>query len=138
MATAEAEVESARAAYEVAKTQKDYGELVSPVSGWVVSENARAGEVVGVGTEVFVLANLDDVWSQVYVDERYGQRIQNGQRVILIAEDLDDREFEGVISGVFFQSRKDRMQRAYRVRSQVANEGHLLKPGMEVTIVVLE
>jgi multidrug resistance efflux pump len=136
IATAKAEAQSARAAYDVAQTQVGYARLHSPIRGWVMSADARSGEVVGVGTKVFTLVNLDTLNVQLSVDEGALGQFRDGQLVTVAAEALPDREFAGRVSAIHFQSKMDQMQRAGRVMVQVENPEQLLKPGMRVRLTL--
>jgi multidrug resistance efflux pump len=130
--TARAEVESARAAYKVAVTQRGYASLVSPANAWVLAQDARAGEVVGVGSKVFTLANLDALYTQVYLDELDARQLKQGQRAVITAEALPGRSFEGQVTAIYIQTRRDQVQRSCRIRTTVKNQGAALKPGMRV------
>ena len=134
IATAQADAQSARAAYDVAQTQVGYAKLHSPIRGWVMNADARSGEVVGVGTKVFTLVNLDTLNVELSVDEGSLGTFRDAQPVTVTAEALPNREFTGRVSAIHFQSKMDQMQRAGRVMVQVENPEQLLKPGMRVRL----
>jgi HlyD family secretion protein len=136
MVTAKAEADSARAAYQMAITQRNYATLVAPTNGWILTEDAHTGEVVGIGGKVFTLANLDTIWAQAYVSERTAGRLKQGQNVTVTADAVPGQAFQGQISALYFQTRKDQLQRASRIRVTVANQNRALKPGMRVKILI--
>ena len=83
LAQAQAGLAQAQAAQAALQLQWDKTAVKAPVSGVVLARNADVGEMVGAGTPLLVVGQLEQVKLTVYVPEdRYGA-IQLGQKVSL-------------------------------------------------------
>ncbi len=100
----------------------------APLNGEVVEKHATVGEVVGPETGLFVVGELSRVWLLLDLYETDLRRVHPGARVRLVSDAYPDRLFEarvGLISSVV-----DTVSRTVKVRVEVPNRQHLLKPGM--------
>lgn len=61
--------------------------VTAPVSGTIISRNANAGELAG-AEPLFVLADLDLLWAELFVFSKDGERLKAGQKVRILC--LDD------------------------------------------------
>ncbi len=100
----------------------------SPLSGEVVEKHATVGEVVGPETSLFIIGELNQVWLLLDLYETDLRRVRPGLAVRVIADAYPDRLFTArasVISSVV-----DTVSRTVKVRVEIPNRDHLLKPGM--------
>ncbi|MDT8324661.1 MAG: efflux RND transporter periplasmic adaptor subunit, partial [Bacteroidota bacterium] len=74
-------------------------EITSPLAGRVLVRYVDIGELLGVGSPVCEIANLDELWTRIYVPEPRLSSIALGQRV-RIRVDGSDEESEGRISWI--------------------------------------
>jgi len=121
------------------ETKLSYAQLTTPISGYVLSENIEAGEFVAAGTPVVTVGNLDDVWLRAYVDETDLGRIKLGQIVEVTTDSYQDKVYSGRITFISpqaeftpknVQTKKERVKLVYRVKVNLENPNHELKPGM--------
>ncbi|MGH7546779.1 MAG: efflux RND transporter periplasmic adaptor subunit [Gemmatimonadales bacterium] len=100
----------------------------APLDGEVVEKHATVGEVVGPETSLFVVGELNRVWLLLDLYETDLRRVRRGLQVRVVADAYPDRRFEarvGLISSVV-----DTVSRTVKVRVEIANREHVLKPGM--------
>ena len=136
---AQATVRTAREQVRLARLQLDYTTLRAPFAGVILVRQAELGEVVLPGTPVVTLADLDHVWLRAYVRETDLGRIRWGQSASIHTDTYPDRRYAGRISFISSQAEftpksvethVERVTLVYRVRIDVENPHHELKPGM--------
>ncbi|OGP78625.1 MAG: hypothetical protein A2V86_12230, partial [Deltaproteobacteria bacterium RBG_16_49_23] len=134
-----AQVEQARASLRLAETQLGYTVLQSPISGIVLVKSGEIGEVVNPGTSVLTLADIVNVWLKAYIPETELSRVRWGQEVIVTTDLWPQKEHKGKISFISSQSEftpkqiqteKERVTLVYRIKVDIPNRDHELKPGM--------
>lgn len=123
----------------LAETRLSFATLVSPLSGWVLTENVEAGEQVAAGTPVVTVGDLDHVWLRGYVDETDLGHVKLGQRVRVTTDTTGGKAYPGTVAFVAseaeftpksVQTEKERVKLVYRVKVDVSNPAGELKPGM--------
>ena len=139
VASAESRLEDAQAASNIARISFEYGELKSPVSGWVLLKNIEPGEVVNVGTPVVTVGDIEDLWMNVYVGERDVGRLRLKDRVEIRVDAYETEVFPGNIIFISpeaeftprnIQTKEERTKLVYRVKVAIRNKEQKLKPGM--------
>ena len=107
----------------------------APFAGRIGLRRVSIGSLVGPGT---VITTLDDT-SVIKVDfdipEVYLSRLEPGLTVNARSAAWPDQEFTGSVSSV--DTRVDPVSRTLRVRSVMPNENGLLRPGMFLTVTLL-
>ncbi len=141
LAVARASLESARQRLELARITLGYTVLRAPFAGVILVRQAELGEVMVPGTPAVTLADLDHVWLRAYVNETDLPRIRWGQSASLRADGLPDRSYAGRVSFISSQAEftpksvethAERVTLVYRIKIDVGNPNHELKPGMPV------
>ena len=102
----------------------------SPVSGFVVEKNVLQGEKVMAGTAIYKIA--DSVWMDGEVYEQDLPLIRLGQRAEAELQAIPGATFAGTVAYIYPTLNPD--TRTVRVRVQLSNESHRLKPGMFATL----
>ncbi len=97
---AQAQVDQAQAALNLAKQNLVYGTLTAPIDGTAVNIVPKVGEVVGPGTPVVLLADLAHMQVQVNIDETTLATLQVGQRATLTLDALAGKTLTGEISKI--------------------------------------
>ncbi len=111
-------------------TQRSVFTITSPMSGVVVERMATRGQYVTEGTPLFALADLSRVWVELAAHESDLVLLRFRQRASLSIAALPGERFEGVVG--FIDPVMDEASRTVRVRVDVLNPQHRLKPGMLV------
>jgi Cu(I)/Ag(I) efflux system membrane fusion protein len=104
----------------------------SPVSGFVVEKNVLQGERVMAGTAIYKIADLSSVWMDGEVYEQDLPLIRLGQRAEAELQAIPGATFAGSVAYIYPTLNPD--TRTVRVRVQLLNENHRLKPGMFATL----
>jgi cobalt-zinc-cadmium efflux system membrane fusion protein len=102
--------------------------LRSPLDGEVVQKHANQGEIVGPENSLFEIGDDTRVWLLLDLYETDLSRVQVGSAARVVADAYRDHPIEarvGLVSSVI-----DTVSRTIKVRVEIHNPGHLLKPGM--------
>jgi HlyD family secretion protein len=139
IAIARANLAQAHASLDLSRINLDYTTLRAPVGGVVTVRQAELGEVVAPGSPVVTLADLDHIWLRAYVAETDLGRIRWGQDVAITTDTYPGRQYHGHISFISpeaeftpksVQTYQERVTLVYRIKIDVDNANHELKPGM--------
>ncbi len=136
---ARAQVDQARASVKLNETQLSYTTLYSPISGVVLVKSGEIGEVVNPGTSILTMADIENVWLKAYIPETNLSQVKWGQEVIVTTDLQPKKEYKGRISFISsqaeftpkqIQTEKERVTLVYRIKVDISNKNHELKPGM--------
>ena len=145
LAVARANLESARERLELARITLGYTVLRAPFAGVILVRQAELGEVMLPGTPALTLADLDHVWLRGYVNEPDLPKVRFGQAATLSTDGLPGKRFSGRISFISskaeftpksVETHAERVTLVYRIKIDVDNPGHELKPGMPVDATI--
>ncbi len=136
---ARARVRQAAEALAAIRTRLADATLVSPLRGIVIAEHVESGEQVAAGMPIVTIGDLDRVWMRAYVDETDLGRIRLGERVAVHTDTFSGKSYAGVITFISdqaeftpksVQTEKERVKLVYRIKIEIPNPSHELKPGM--------
>jgi HlyD family secretion protein len=139
IAIAQANVKAARESLGLSRINLEYTGLRAPAAGVVTVRQAELGEVVSPGTPVVTLADLDHVWLRAYIAETDLGRIRWGQDATIRTDTYPSKTYHGRISFISsnaeftpksVQTYKERVTLVYRIKIDLNNPNHELKPGM--------
>jgi HlyD family secretion protein len=143
---ARANVRSAREQLRLARILLGYTVLRAPFAGVILVRQAELGEVMLPGTPVVTLADLDHVWLRAYVRETDLGRVRWGQAALTRTDTYPDRRYAGRISFISskaeftpksVETHAERVTLVYRIRIDVENPAHELKPGMPADATIM-
>jgi HlyD family secretion protein len=143
---ARANVRSAREQLRLARILLGYTVLRAPFAGVILVRQAELGEVMLPGTPVVTLADLDHVWLRAYVRETDLGRVRWGQAALIRTDTYPDRRYAGRISFISskaeftpksVETHAERVTLVYRIRIDVENPAHELKPGMPADATIM-
>jgi len=101
--------------------------LYTPISGVLIKKKAEAGEIVGVGTPLFVISDIRTVKVVAYIPEDQLHFIRMGQNVNVSISALN-KIFTGKVIEVGADA--DETSRAFTIKIIVDNPDLLIRPGM--------
>ena len=139
IAIARANLNEANANLGLSQVNLSYTALRAPSTGVVTVRQAELGEVVSPGSPVVTLADLDHIWLRAYVAETDLGRIAWGQEVTVTTDTYPGKQYHGRISFISstaeftpksVQTTKERVTLVYRIKIDIDNSNHELKPGM--------
>ena len=139
IAIAQANLKEASANLGMSRVNLDYTVLRAPSAGVITVRQAELGEVVVPGTPVVTLADLDHIWLRAYIAETDLGRIGWGQDAVVTTDTYPGKRYHGRISFIAsdaeftpksVQTYKERVTLVYRIKIDVDNPDHELKPGM--------
>jgi HlyD family secretion protein len=129
---ARAQLEKARLAYEIAKTQLDYMVVRAPISGIIATKDLKIGQYVGASVTVATLADLSALTVETNVPEAQINRIKLGDQVEVSVKSISEQPFTGKIYAI--APAVDSTTLNYPVKIQVVNPQNQLKSGMFATV----
>lgn len=130
----------------IAKVRLSYATLFSPLSGIVLSKNIEPGEYVSPGTPIVTIGDLDHVWMRGYINETDLGKVKLGQKVDILTDTFLNKHYEGIIVFISseaeftpknIQTEKERVKLVYRIKVDIENFQHELKPGMPVDGIII-
>jgi len=142
------QVESAKATVASAQDSLDKTTIMAPMTGTISKLNSRLGErvlgtVQNLGTEIMIIADLNEMEARVDLGENDVVLIQTGQSAQLEVDAFKDRKFNGIVtevanssndSGSLAAASSNNNQEAtkFQVRIRIQDREQF-KPGMSVT-----
>ncbi|MFY9856119.1 MAG: efflux RND transporter periplasmic adaptor subunit, partial [Terracidiphilus sp.] len=136
---ARANLNQAGADLGLSRVNLDYTVLRAPFTGVVTVRQAELGEVVSPGSPVITLSDLDHIWLRAYVEETDLGRVHWGQEATVTTDTFPGKQYHGHISFISpdaeftpksVQTYKERVTLVYRIKIDIDNPNHELKPGM--------
>jgi len=136
---ANANIESARAALELAKIVLGYATLTAPFDGVILVRQAELGEVVSPGAAIVTLADIDHVWLRAYVNETDIGKIRLGEAATVTTDSYPGKPYPGRVSFISeaaeftpksVETHAERVTLVYRIRIDIDNPSHELAPGL--------
>jgi HlyD family secretion protein len=136
---ARANLNQANANLGLSQVNLGYAVLRAPSSGVITVRQAEPGEVVEPGSPVVTLADLDHLWLRAYVAETDLGSIHWGQEATVTTDTYPAKHYHGRISFISpdaeftpksVQTNQERVTLVYRIKIDLDNPNHELKPGM--------
>lgn len=101
----------------------------APLSGTVVKKYKESGEAVDRTEKLLDIVNYDQVYVQFYVRADLRKTLTKDAPMKVKIVDLEGAEFDGKVS--FIDPRNEATSPLVRVKVQVDNKEHRIKPGMK-------
>jgi len=139
IAIAQANLNEAGANLGLSRVNLNYAVLHAPSSGIITVREAELGEVVAPGTPVVTIADLDHIWLRAYIAETDLGSIHWGQDANITTDTYPGKQYHGRISFIAsdaeftpksVQTYQERVTLVYRIKIDIDNLDHELKPGM--------
>lgn len=139
IAIARANLAQANANLGLSRITAGYTTLRAPTAGIVTVRQAELGEVVSPGSPVVALADLDHIWLRAYIPETDLGRVRWGQQATITTDTYPGKQYHGRISFISpdaeftpksVQTYAERVTLVYRIKIDIENATHELKPGM--------
>ena len=134
-----ANVHAARQNLDLSRIRLSYTCLYAPKTGLVTVRQAELGEVMLPGAPVVTVADIDHLWLRGYINETDLGRVRWGQAVTVTTDTFPGKKYKGRISFISsvaeftpksVETYKERVTLVYRIKIDLENPNHELKPGM--------
>ena len=106
----------------------------SPISGHVIKKYQVEGDYVDEGAPLYDIADLSTVWIEAQVYEDQIAFLKTGMEARATAKAFPGRTFRGRVA--FIHPHLDAASRTLRVRFDVDNEDHALRPGTYASVML--
>lgn len=137
-------VERASAAVELVNSYRDEIRLTSPSDGIIADIYPKVGELVGQGSPIMTIQDLDDMWFTFNVREDRLEGLRSGDHILLTVPALGNREVQAT---VYYLSARESYAtwkatreigefdtRTFEVRARPNSSVEGLRPGMSVIL----
>ncbi len=134
------EIKHAKAALAEQQSYLDNFIIRSPISGTILTRTVELGEYVNVGTPLFTLVNLKQLYVKVYIPEPKIGKIALNQKAQITVNSYPNRYFSARVAEVSQQAeftpknvetKEERAKLVFAVKLfLLENPGNVLKPGM--------
>ena len=94
------DLEAARAAYELAKLELSYTNIVAPIDGVIASRSVKPGNLIQLNSSLFRIVDDSRLEAVLNVPERDLATMREGLQVRMVADAMPGKSFEGVIDRV--------------------------------------
>jgi len=134
-----ANVRTAQQNLELSRVRLAYTSLYAPKSGVVTVRQAELGEVMLPNTPVVTIADIDHLWLRGYISETDLGRVRWGQPATVRTDTFPGKTYKGRVSFISseaeftpksVETHKERVTLVYRIKIDLENPNHELKPGM--------
>jgi len=106
----------------------------SPINGHLIRKEVVEGDYIEAGKMLFELADLSVVWVEGEVFEKDVGLLRPGQHVEVTVESYPGQTFRGTVALV--HPHLETATRTLRVRFELENPRHQLRPGMYATVLL--
>jgi len=144
VAAAEAQLEQAKVAADMAQVQFGYTTVTSPIDGVIASIAARAGENAVPGSTLALVSNPASLTVTIFVPESQIGQVTVGQKGSLTTDSVS-KTYNGVVvfiatSAEFtpasIETKDQRVKLVYQVKLRITDADAALKPGMPADVVL--
>ena len=140
LATAQTSLKSAQAAYNRAKQNLGYAQIISPVSGTVVSKEVEEGQTVASSFQtptLFTIAeNLKQMQIEANVSEADIGKIKAGMQTSFTVDAYPTDTFTGTVKQIRLKPTETQNVVMYTVVVDVPNDDKRLLPGMTAFVSI--
>jgi HlyD family secretion protein len=144
IAAQRAQLAQAEAALRAIDAEIDNLTLTSAFDGVVTVRHAEPGEVVGPGTPVLTVTNLDDRWVRIFVREDRLGAVHRGQPARITADTYPGKSYAGSVTYIAseaeftpktVQTSEERVRLVYALKVRITGDpDHELKPGLPADV----
>ena len=116
----------------------DYS-LTAPISGTVITKNAKAGDTIdrtNSSTTLMVIADVSRLKFSLEIDELDVRKVKEGQKVSITCDALPNERFEGTITSISVEGTATNGVTTYTAEIVIDNPGNL-RPSMNVDASVI-
>ncbi|WP_448570271.1 HlyD family secretion protein [Trichothermofontia sp.] len=142
---AQAEVANAQAAQQQLLAQRQYLNIVSPLTGVVETRSVEPGEVVTTGTTVMTVIDLDRIYLRGFIPEGEIGKVRVGQSAQVFLDSAPQEPLAATVTAIDTQAsftpeniyfQDDRVKQVFGVKLSLASPQGYAKPGMPADALI--
>lgn len=146
------EIASAKARFEQASAQADALKkkindcnVQSPIDGYVTKRLVEKGELVNLGTPLFRIADLSEMYIMVYLSETKLGLVKLGNKADIRIDSFPDKKFVGEVIFISpeaeftpknIQTKEERIKLVFGVKLKIPNPDYVLKTGVPADVII--
>lgn len=134
--TSRATAEAAKARLDATRARLSDRVITAPFAGVLGFRRVSPGTLVTPGTTIASLDDISVIKLEFSVPESFLAALVRGQKISARSSAYPDREFVGVLRTI--DSRVDPITRSVGMRAEVSNPDRALRPGMLLTVRILQ
>lgn len=143
--TAQAELANAQAAQQQLLAQRQYLNIVSPLTGVVETRSVEPGEVVTTGKTVMTVIDLDQIYLRGFIPEGDIGKVRVGQAAQVFLDSAPRRPLAATVTAIDTQAsftpeniyfQDDRVKQVFGVKLALASPQGYAKPGMPADAII--
>ena len=137
--SSELSLKSAQLSMQETRDSLDDYSIKSPISGTVITKNAKAGDTIdrtNSSTALMVVADISKLKFSLEIDELDVSSVKEGQRVDITCDALPNEEFEGSITSISVEGTATNGVTTYTAEIVIENPGNL-RPSMNIDASVI-
>jgi len=143
--TIEAQIKASQAQVEVIKSQLRDTVAITPIGGVILEKSVENGEVIGAGTSVVLVGDLEKPWVRGYIAETELGLVKLGASAKVTTDSFPGKIYAGRISFIAseaeftpkqIQTKEQRVKLVYRIKVEIDNPHQELKLNMPVDVVI--
>lgn len=131
---AQESVEAGDAAIQQAQGAYNLTLVTAPFAGQLGIEKIHLGDYLSSGTDIVSLQNIDPMYIDFYVPEKYFSAIHVGEKVAMIARTAPEKKFIGQV--ISYETIVDKTTGMLQIRAAIANPHGELLPGGYASIIL--
>lgn len=113
---------------------RSFSNVVSRISGTVISRKVNLGQVVQPAEELFTIADLSKIWVVAEIPEQQIDLIEVGEDVLVEIPALDNRQYKSTL--IYEADIVNPQTRTVTIRSNIDNANREIKPDMLVSMLI--
>ncbi|MEE9356392.1 MAG: efflux RND transporter periplasmic adaptor subunit [Methylococcaceae bacterium] len=129
-----AKLDEAKAALIAKQTVIDKKQIRAPFSGALGIRQVDIGEYLAEGSPIVSLQQLDPIYADFTLPERYLSELAKGQKILVTVQAYPEQLFTGKIAAI--NPGIDQETRTVKLRATLTNKDQTLRPGMFADIQV--
>ena len=138
-----ANVLQAEKAAEIVEANLGKAQVLAPAKGVAVSVNVAEGEIVNLGASLVTITDLTNLWVEVYVPEKYLDRVNVGDQALICITSVPDQNFKGEVTFIASEAEftpekanteEERADTVFKVRVKIKEALDKFKPGMSAEV----
>ena len=140
------DVQAAKKALDKLSVDQVDTKILAPISGRITTKIVQAGEIVGVGTPLVTIINMNNLFLKAFLPTETAGKLSLGDEARISPDALENEAFDAVVSKISdkaeftpknVENKSQRANLVFEIKLKVIdNKGNRLKPGMPAEALI--